>query len=65
MAKICRHYWLLAAPEGDLVLGRCRDCQAAREFPARLDETERGNDYQEIGRAPRYEVASLGERLAA
>lgn len=64
MVKQYPHHWLLSTPDGNFVHGRCKQCEAKRDFPARLDETERGNDYQEISRAPRYEMASWKKRLA-
>ena len=30
------------------MLGRCKHCQLNRVFPARLDETDRSNDYQDL-----------------
>ena len=44
----CQHYWLLTPPDGDVVRGRCKRCKQERIFPARLDETDRGNDYEDL-----------------
>ena len=46
----CQHYWVLEAPKADIVRGRCKRCQEARTFPSRLDETDRGNDHEDVTR---------------
>ena len=46
--ETCRHYWLLSAPQTDIVVGRCKLCHAERIFPARLEDTDRGNDYMDL-----------------
>ena len=68
MSLICRHYWLLSPPQGDVVLGRCKLCKRDRVFPARLDETDRSNDYldlQEAGAGTGARLGGWSERLAA
>jgi hypothetical protein len=40
-----------------VVLGRCKLCKRDRVFPARLDETDRSNDYLDL------QVAGTGARL--
>jgi len=49
----CQHYWVLESPEADIVRGRCKRCQEARAFPSRLDDTDRGNDHEDVTRAVR------------
>ncbi len=44
----CRHHWLLSAPQEDVVLGRCKLCHLDRIFPARLEDTDRSNDYMDL-----------------
>ncbi len=46
-----RHYWVLSPPAADVVRGRCKRCRAEREFPARLDETDRSNDHEDLTRS--------------
>ena len=48
MAPACRHHWLLSAPQNDRVIGRCKRCDLERIYPARLEETDRGDDYREL-----------------
>lgn len=38
----CRHHWVLGAPSDGIVRGRCRNCGREREYPAFLDEFDRG-----------------------
>ena len=52
MTRSCRHYWLLAQPDGAMVAGQCKRCGRERAFPAHLEETERSNDYQDLQREP-------------
>ena len=49
----CQHYWVLEAPQADIVRGRCKRCQEERAFPSRLDETDRGNDHEYVTRPAR------------
>ena len=52
MAPACRHHWLLSAPQNDRVMGRCKRCDLERIYPARLEETDRGDDYRELVERP-------------
>lgn len=43
----CRHHWVLATPDEDVVRGRCKLCGATREYPASLDGASRQGIYAE------------------
>jgi hypothetical protein len=32
-APTCAHHWVIASPNGELSLGRCKVCGAEKEFP--------------------------------
>ncbi len=64
----CRHYWLLSPPQSDKVIGHCKRCDSERIFPARLDDTDRSNDYLDLagGSASSRDLAgSWSERVAS
>ncbi len=44
----CQHHWILGQPQNALIQGRCKKCDRERIFPARLDDTDRANDYLEL-----------------
>lgn len=46
--QTCRHHWLLAEPRQGIVRGQCKLCGSHREYPARLDETDRFFDHEEL-----------------
>ena len=33
----CRHHWMLAAPDGPVSKGGCRNCGQERDFPNYID----------------------------
>ena len=48
----CRHHWLLTPPHGEIVAGRCKHCGEERLYPARLDDMDRSNDYEDLRSRP-------------
>ena len=46
--EICRHHWLLAEPRRGIVPGVCKLCGSQREYPARLEDTDRFFDHEEL-----------------
>jgi hypothetical protein len=46
--SICQHHWVLTDPHDDVIDAVCKLCRARREYPARLETTERFDDYQEL-----------------
>ena len=46
--SICQHHWVLTEPHDDVIHAVCKLCRAHREYPARLEDTERFDDYQEL-----------------
>jgi hypothetical protein len=46
--NICQHHWVLTDPHDDVIDAVCKRCRARREYPARLEDTERFDDYQEL-----------------
>lgn len=44
----CRHHWVLTEPRDDVIGAVCKRCHAKRSYPARLEMTERFDDYQEL-----------------
>ena len=40
----------MSAPEADIVQGLCKRCPKERAFPSRIDETDRGNDHEDLTR---------------
>ena len=58
---VCRHHWLLGEPRQGIIPGVCKLCGSRREYPARLEDTERFFDHEELLRqgpdlAPIYQV---------
>jgi len=43
----CVHHWLLAAPDGNTIAGRCKLCGARRDFPASVEGASRQGVYDE------------------
>ena len=52
----CVHHWVLAHPEEDVVRGRCKRCNATRDYPASVEGASRQGVYDE--------AASLGRSVA-
>ena len=48
VATGCRHHWVLTEPRDEIIYAVCKLCQASRRFPARLELTERFDDYREL-----------------
>jgi len=46
--SICQHHWVLTEPHKDVIDAVCKRCLAKREYPARLETTDRFDDYQEL-----------------
>ena len=46
--SLCQHHWVLTEPHDDVIDAVCKRCRARREYPARLETTERFDDYQEL-----------------
>jgi hypothetical protein len=46
--SLCQHHWVLTEPHNDVIDAVCKRCSAQREYPARLEATERFDDYQEL-----------------
>ncbi len=46
--EVCRHHWLLGEPQRGIVPGVCKLCGSRREYPARLEETDRFFDHEEL-----------------
>lgn len=44
----CRHHWLLSEPREGVISGVCKRCRATRNYPARLEDTDRYYDYQDL-----------------
>jgi hypothetical protein len=36
----CVHHWLLDSPEGELIVGKCRNCGAERDWPNTVKAAE-------------------------
>jgi len=43
----CTHHWVLGAPEDDVIRGRCKRCNAVREYPASVEGASRMGIYDE------------------
>lgn len=64
----CQHHWLLTPPQQDVVVGRCKRCNRERMFPARLEDTDRSNDYLDLREGAGAGAATVGgwdRRLAS
>lgn len=48
VATSCRHHWVLSGPRRGVISGVCKLCRAKRSYPARLEDTDRYYDYQEL-----------------
>jgi hypothetical protein len=48
VAASCRHHWLLSEPRQGVIFGVCKHCRATRQYPARLEDTDRYYDYQDL-----------------
>jgi hypothetical protein len=46
--QTCQHHWLLSEPRQGIVPGVCKLCGTHREYPARLEQTDRFFDHQEL-----------------
>jgi hypothetical protein len=46
--RLCQHHWVLAEPHDEVINAVCKICRAKRDYPARLETTERFDDYQEL-----------------
>lgn len=46
--SVCQHHWVLTGPREQVIHAVCKFCSATREYPARLEATERFDDYQEL-----------------
>ena len=40
----CRHHWILAAPINGSIPGRCKKCGETRDYPAVIDDYDRGDE---------------------
>ena len=45
--ETCVHHWVLAHPEDDVVRGRCKRCNATRDYPASVEGASRQGVYDE------------------
>lgn len=45
--QTCTHHWVLAHPEDDIIRGRCKRCNATREYPASVEGASRQGVYDE------------------
>lgn len=62
----CRHHWLLSEPRRGVVSGVCKLCRATRKYPARLEDTDRYYDYQDLDSGDRPLLrAGIGTREEA
>ena len=52
----CVHHWVLAHPEDDVIRGRCKRCNATRDYPASVEGASRQGVYDE--------AASLGRSVS-
>ena len=43
----CVHHWVLARPEADVIRGRCKRCNATRDYPASVEGASRQGVYDE------------------
>jgi hypothetical protein len=43
----CVHHWVLAHPEADVIRGRCKRCNATRDYPASVEGASRQGVYDE------------------
>ena len=59
-ASLCIHHWVLGEPLGGRIMGRCRKCDASREYAASPQSTDRFDDYRELVAASAYQ-----DRLSA
>jgi len=61
----CQHHWVLSEPRDDVIDALCKRCNATRRYPARLEMTERFDDYRELVASnqplPRSLYESIGE----
>lgn len=46
--EVCRHHWILGEPQQEIILGVCKLCGMRREYPARLEDTNRFFDHEEL-----------------
>ena len=46
-------------------MGRCKRCQLERTFPARLDDMDRGNDYEGLQGSGSAVTDTFLERVAS
>jgi len=44
---VCRHHWILGAPVDGTVPGRCKKCGETRNYPAVIDDYDRGDEDSE------------------
>ena len=46
-------------------MGRCKRCQMERTFPAQLNDTDRGNDYEDLRDSGSSVRGALFERVTS
>ncbi|MGA2286469.1 MAG: hypothetical protein ABSG55_09395 [Dehalococcoidia bacterium] len=46
--RLCQHHWVLTEPHNEVINAVCKICRARRDYPARLEMTDRFDDYQEL-----------------
>ena len=57
--KTCQHHWVLTEPQAEVIHAVCKICRASREYPSRLEDTERFDDYRELTTACQAPLSSI------
>ena len=60
----CVHRWVLGDPDGGVIRGQCRNCNAKRVYSTTPEGNDRFDDYREITAASSYHW-SRSERKSA
>ena len=60
----CVHRWVLGEPDNGVIPGRCKRCDATRNYPVNPEGNERFDDYRELTAASSYHWAR-SERKSA
>lgn len=46
ITQTCVHHWVLAHPEEDVIRGRCKRCNATRDYPASVEDAAKQDAYE-------------------
>ncbi len=53
LTENCVHHWVLAHPEDDVIHGRCKRCNATREYPASVEDAAKPDPYEDASKINR------------